>query len=203
MDDVHVLTAVVEDGGGIEVALLANTLAAAKQLGTLLDGALHLLGDALKGACLHQRTHVDTLVGAGVAHLHGLHLIDEDLRELSLHFLLHIDTLGIVTDLAVVADAAVDDPLSGALEVGILAHDGRGLAAKLQRHLRDVLGGCCHDALACRDGACHRDDVNLRRAGHLVADDAAATRHDVDDACGQTCLGHYLGKLGAVLGCEL
>ena len=53
MNDVHVLTAVVEHGGCIEVALAAHALSAAEQLGSLVDGALHLLGDTLQGALLH------------------------------------------------------------------------------------------------------------------------------------------------------
>ena len=132
MDDVHVLTAVVKYGGCVEVALRAYALTTAEQLGTLLDGTLHLLGDALQGTLFYQRAHVDALVGAGVAHLHGFHLIDQNLCELCLHLLLYIDTLCIVAYLAVVTDAAVNNPLCGTLQIGILHHDGRSLTAQLE-----------------------------------------------------------------------
>ena len=70
MDDIHVLRAVVQDGGSIEVALLAHAMTATEQLGTLLDGTLHLLRHAVQGTFLYQRTHVDRLVLADVANFH-------------------------------------------------------------------------------------------------------------------------------------
>ena len=76
------------------------------------------------------------------------HLLHEDLRESSFHFLLYIHALGIVADLAIVADAAVDDPLGSTLKVGILADDGWGLAAQFEADLCDVLGCGGHDAFA-------------------------------------------------------
>ena len=104
MDDVHILTAVVENGGSVEIALRANAMATTEQCGALLDGALYLLGNALEGTLLYQRTHVDGVVLADVAHTDLRHLLDENLGELGLNILLNIDALGIVADLTVVAD---------------------------------------------------------------------------------------------------
>ena len=47
------------------------------------------------------------------------------------------------------------------------------------------------------------DDVNLGRTGHLVANDRALTRDDIDDTSGQPRLGHHLSKLSTVLRREL
>ena len=203
VDDVHLLGAVVEDGGSIEVSLVAYAVAAAEQLGTLLDGTLDLLGDALKGTGLNERTHIDGVVLADIAHLDLGHLVDENLCELSLYFLGHIDAFGIVADLTVVADAAVDNPLGRLLQVGILADDGGSLATQFEAYLGDVLRGGSHDALAGTYGTCHADDVDLGRSGHLVADDAALTGHDIDDALGQSDLIDYFAEYGAVLGGQL
>ena len=107
----------------------------------MADGSLHLLGDALQGTLLDQRSHVYGRVGTGVANLHGLHLLHQDVGELLLDVFLHIHALCIVAYLAVVAYAAVDYPLCGALQVGILADNGRGLASQFEANLCNVLRG--------------------------------------------------------------
>ena len=203
VDDVHLLTTVVEDGGGVEVAFLPYPMAAAEQFRSLADGALHLLGDALKSSLLDQRSHIDRLVGQHIAHPDGLHLLHEDTGERLLHTFLYIHALSVVTDLAVVADTRVDNPLGCTLQVGIVHDDGRSLSAQLEAHLRDILRRGSHDALAGGDRTRDADNVDHRAAGHLVADDAALTRHDVDDTGRQTHLVDHLGKLGAVLGRQL
>ena len=203
MDDIHLLRTVVEDGSCVEVTLFAYAMATAQQLGTLLDSALYLFGDALQGASLYQWTHIDALIGTNIAYLYLRHLLNENLGKGFLHLFLYIDALGIVTNLSVVTDTTVDDPLSSALQVGILADDSRGLTTQFQTDLRDILRGSCHDAGTSAYRTCDADDVDLGRACHLVTNHAALTSYDIDDTCGQTCLGYDLGKLGTVLWREL
>ena len=129
MDDVHLLCAVVEHGSGIEVTLVANAMTAAEQLGTLLDGTLHLLSNTLQSASLHQRTHVYGVVLADIAHLDGRHLLNQNLGELSLHLLLHIDALGIVANLAI-----------GCRQSTVLPSPGRHPCRRWQEPCRPVRG---------------------------------------------------------------
>ena len=203
MDDVHVLTAVVEHGGSVEVSLLAHTVSAAQQLCALTDSTLHLFRHTFQGTLLYQRTHVDGVVLTDVTDLHSLHLIHQNLRKLSLDLLLDVDALSIVADLAVVADATVNNPLGSLLQISILTDNGRCLAAQLQADLGDVLRSSSHNALAGTDTTRHADNVNLGRASHLVTDDTALTCHDIDDALGQSDLINHLTKDGTVLWCQL
>ena len=143
------------------------------------------------------------MVLTDVAHLHGLHLLNQNLRKLSLDLLLDIDALGIVTNLAVVADTRVDNPLCSLLQVSILADNGWSLAAQLKADLGDILRRCCHNALASTDTTRHADNVNLGRASHLVTNNRTLTRHDVDDALGQPNLVNHLAKDSTVLRCQL
>ena len=46
-------------------------------------------------------------------------------------------------DLAAVHELAPGQALDGVLQVPGVVHEGRGLAAQLQRHRRQVLVGCC------------------------------------------------------------
>ena len=203
VDDIHLLGAVVQYGSGIEVALVAHTMTATEQLGSLLDGAFHLLGDALQGTGFYQGTHVDGMVLADIAYADGLHLLDQNVGKLLLDGLVDVDALGVVAYLSVVADATVYNPLGSLLQVGILADDGRSLATQFEAHLGDILRSSCHDALAGTHRTRHADDVNLGRACHLVADDTSPACDNVDDALGQSHLVDDLAEDGTVLGSQL
>ena len=203
MDDVHILGTVVEQGSGIEVTLLAYTVATAEHLGTLADSLGHLGLYALQCALFYQRTHIYAVVLTGVAHLHGLKLLQQQLGKLFLDALVYVETLGIVADLAVVADAAVNHPLGCGLEVGIGEDDGRSLATQFERHLGDILRGGTHNLLSGTHASRHADDVHLGASGHLVADNRSLAGYDVDDTGGQSHLVENLGKFGAVLRCNL
>ena len=139
MDDIHILTTVVEHRSSIEITLGAYTMATTEQFGTLTDGTHYFLRHALKSTLFYQRTHINTLVGTGVTHFHSLHLLHQYLREGSFHLFLHIDTLCIITDLTVVTNTTVDDPLGSTLQVGILHHDSGRLTTQFQTHLGDIL----------------------------------------------------------------
>ena len=81
---------------------------------------------------------------------------DDLLDELFRNGLMDIDALGAVADLAGVDDARGADGLDREVEVGIGHHDGRGLAAQLQRDLGDVVGGRAHHGDAALDAAGER-----------------------------------------------
>ena len=147
MDDVHVLTTVVENGGSIEITLVAHAVTAAQQFRTLLDGMCHLGSDALQGTSLNKRSHIHTVVLTRITHLHRFHLLNKDFGECILHLLLNIDTLRVVAYLTIITDAAVHNPLRSLLQVGILAHNRRGFSTQLKRHFRNVFRSGGHNAL--------------------------------------------------------
>ena len=71
------------------------------------------------------------MVLARVTNLYGFHLIYKNLGKLCLNLFLNIYTLSVIANLAVVADAAVNNPLCSLLQVGVFAHYGRSLSSQL------------------------------------------------------------------------
>ena len=187
LGDGHVVGDVGEDGGLHVVALGAEAVAAEQALGALGLAALDVRHDLLeldvvdlraKVADRHGSLGLVVALGAqGLGELDDLGdegvvdvLVDQDARR-GAAALAHVDEE---------ADVAVDRRL---VEVGVLADDHGGLAAKLQGDLLQVgLGGHRDDLVADGGGA---------REGHLldvhVARDQGARRvavavHHVEDA---------------------
>ena len=67
-------------------------------------------------------------------------------------------------------------------EIGVVEHDDRRLAAKLEMRALDGLGGGGEHFLARRDVAGQRDHRDLRVIDDGVADRLAPPDDDVDDA---------------------
>ena len=199
VDDVHVLRAVVEHGGGIEVALALDRLAATENLGSLLHGVLHLLRHALQCSLLHQRTHVGILHDGGIAHLHGLELLHDDIGEFLLHVLMHIHALGIVANLTGIADAALQDSLGCQFEVGIGEHNGRSLSAQFETHLRDVGRSSLHDLHTGTHATRQAHDAHLGMTGQRITNHGTLTCHHIEQTSRQTALMNHLTDLRTVL----
>ena len=143
-----------------------------------IDHALDLVGLRLRD----QRAHVE-VVGVGrVAPLDRLHLVGEGADELVVDGRAGDHAAGRRAVLAAVPVAGRLDDLGRQLDVGVVEHDHRGLAAQLEvqplhrsrRDLRDVLAG--HGV------AGDRDHPDLRVADEEVADRGARARQHVEDA---------------------
>ena len=96
--------------------------------------------------------------------------------------------------LAAVDEAVGQADLDGLAEVGVVEHDERALAAQLERHLLDGVGGDRHDALARGGRAGERDHVDVGVRGDRLADDRAEAGDEVEDAGGQADLLEDLGQ---------
>ena len=88
---------------------------------------------------------------------------------------------GLAGVLVALGDAVGD----GALEVGVLEDDVRGLAAELEGHALHGLRGQLADALAGAGGAGEGDHVDVRVGGDRLTDDRAEAGDEVEDAGGK------------------
>ena len=64
------------------------------------------------------------------------------------------------TDLAAVRDSGSQDVFDGAVDIGVLPDDGRGLTTEFERDICEVHPGRSHDRLARFDAPGHRDHVD-------------------------------------------
>ncbi len=203
MRDVHILTAVVKQCGSIEIALVAYTVTAAQHHGALTHGILDLGLYAFQSTFPYQRAHADIVSRERVTDLDSLEFLDEFLGESILDILVHIQALGIVAYLAVIAYTAVQDSLSGAIEVCVGEYNHRSLTTELERHLGDIRCGILHDIFACADRTGDADNINLGACGEFVTHHAAFTGNNVEKTCGETDLVDNFSKSTAVDGSEL
>ena len=84
--------------------------------------------------------------------------------------LVDVDPRGGRAVLAAVGERADDRALGGRLEVGVLEHHERRLAAELHVHALDRAGGLAHHARAGAGGAGDRDQRDVLVAGERAAD---------------------------------
>src|SRR5262245_35789786 len=90
---------------------------------------------------------------------------------------------------------ARDDAVGSRLEVGVGEYELRRLAAELERHPTDVLGGTLGDVDPRPRRSRERDLVDPRVARERAADFGAVPCDDVEDAGREAGLGDPLGKL--------
>src|SRR4051812_6212550 len=72
------------------------------------------------------------------------------------------------------------------VEVRVIEHHLRVLAAHLELHLCEARGAVLRDALSGGDGAGKAHGVDFRRGGQRLADDGAAAHHQIEDSGGHT-----------------
>ena len=94
---------------------------------------------------------------------------------------------------------------SGA-QVSIRSHDGRRLAAQLQRQAGQVLGGGQGDLLAHMGRAGEADDIDLGVRTQVLCGHDVLLNEGVDDACRNALVGHQTGHdlgvhQGGLVGC--
>jgi hypothetical protein len=88
----------------------------------------------------------------------------------------HDDPLGRHADLALVHERAEGGGLDGLVEVGVVQHEQRRLAAQLQQHGLEVLGAALGDDLAHGGRAGEVDAAHGRMVDHRADHFAAASR---------------------------
>ena len=93
-----------------------------------------------------------------------------------------INALGAVADLAAVDEARAFDGVHGEVDIGIGEHDGGGLAAEFEVHLRDIFRGGGHDARAGGHAAGEADEADAGALGEGLSDTGASAGEDVDEA---------------------
>ena len=110
---------------------------------------------------------VDAVVEA-VAHLQRAHLGGELLGELVVHLLVHVEAVRRRAGLAHVAHLGDHRAVDRGIDIGVLEHDERRVAAELHRRLDDVVGGFVQQLAADLGRAGERDDAHARIVQHRV-----------------------------------
>ena len=160
------------------------TLAAGHQPGALGAGVEHQRCHALGRRAVDQRAQ-DRLALARVADGERLGLGGEALDEGVGDLLVDDDALGRHADLALVGEGAEGRGVDGLVEIGVVEHDQRRLAAQLQQHGLQVLGARLGDDLADARGAGEVDAPHGRVRDQRVDHGAGVlgrVGHDVDHA---------------------
>ena len=114
----------------------------------------------------------DALVEA-VAHLQSRHLGGELLGEFVVHLLVHIEAIGRGAGLAHIAHLGNHGAFDGGVDVGILEHQERRVAAELHRRLDDIVRRLVQQLAA-----------DFGRAGERHHADARIVQHRRDDLAG-------------------
>ena len=139
-----------------------------------------------------QRAHVDPLFRA-VPEPESGHRGGEFLQKRVVDAVLDEDTVCADTGLAGIAELADHRAGDGGVEIGIVEHDERRIAAELHRRALDSTGALLHQQLADRRRAGERQLANRRVGRQLVADLAGLAGKNVHDAGGNA---GALGELG-------
>ena len=120
--------------------------------------------------------------GQAVAHAQLLHGVDQLGDEGVVHAVLHQQAIGADAGLAGVAVLARDRALHGRVEVGVVEHDERRVAAEFERQLLERAGALLHQLLADRGRAGEGHLAHDRVRRHLAADRRRRAGDDVEDA---------------------
>ncbi len=159
----------------------------------LRDGVGDVLLDLGHGLGVDQRTLVGRAREA-VAHAQLAHRFDQLRDERVVHAFLHQQAIGADAGLAGVAVLRGDRALHGGVEVGVVEHDERRVAAELQRNLLERAGALLHQLLADLGRAREGELAHPRVRGHLAADRGGGTgdyaEHAFRDAGAVGELGH-------------
>ena len=157
-------------------------MAAQQQLGALVEGILHVLGDLLDGVAIDQRADLDALFQA-IAHGQlSVHGGGQLLAEGIDHAGLHQEAIGTDAGLAGIAELGCHRAFHRRIEIGVFEHQEGRVAAKLQRDLLDMLRGICHQATPDFRGAGEGHLAHDAGIGHRLGDVLGRARHDIEDA---------------------
>ena len=143
--DVHVMGAVVEDGGGDEVAF--HRLIAHSDRCALADSITDL-GDDMVFLFTHDHGADLGVLVVAVADGEGAGFFGELGHELVFDGVLDIDAFGGDADLAAVAEGVVDAEGGGFVEVGAFEDDHGIFGTEFEDESFETIGGGGHDVLA-------------------------------------------------------
>jgi hypothetical protein len=157
---------------------------------------------------LLHRLHVDQrpLHHAGfdaIAHFHGGNLRAQLLRKLVVNAFLHEKPVGADAGLSGIAELGRHRALDRGIDIGIVEHDKRRIAAELERDLLDGAGALRHQQFSDFGRAGEGEFAHDRIAGEFLADRARTTRHHGYHAIGNSsALGKFaqrerrIGRIG-------
>src|ERR1019366_6131574 len=176
------------------VFALVKPMAAADEFSAFGFSDLDVFQVGLELILVHRRTHLDGLVET-VADFDVLRTRHEVIDKLGVNAFLHDDAAGGGAALSGGAESAPESAFDGKVEVRIVEHDHRILAAEFERTVLEALGRRGpHDSADLRR-ARKRDGTDHRMLGQRRADFRAEAGHDVDDAFRDAGIGKRLDQV--------
>ena len=169
-------------------------MAAAQHLRAFVLADLDVLQVGLHLRRVDRRTHVDALVET-VADLQLLRARHELIDELLVHALLHDDAAGRGAALSGRAERSPQRAFQREIEIGVVEHDHRILAAEFQRAVLEALRRFLSDDAAHGCRSRERNRAHIRMLDHRRADFAAEAGDDVDHARGNAAIGQRLHEV--------
>ena len=194
LHDLHIRSDIAEDSGLDKVTLVTMALT------TDLDGRTFVLAglDVTHDAVVLNLADLGALESSLVERITDDILFSaclEGLDKLVVDALLYVDARSGAAALAVVEVDAKVDPVDGLLDIGVVEHDIRRLAAQLESNLLEVGGGGgLHDSTPNERGTGEGDLVNIHMRGDGGTGDLAESRDDVENTGGEASLLDVLGK---------
>jgi hypothetical protein len=141
--------------------------------------AVDVVEDAVTLVGVDDRPHVGVPISSGANH-YRLRPGDQPVDELIVQLPGHQCASAGFAYLSGVDEAAVQHPVDGKVEVGVVQDDRRALAAEFERDLLDVPGGQPHDLATHRGGPGERDLADVGMAGQAGTGLGTVTGHDVE-----------------------
>ena len=138
LEQLRVVGHVGEHGRVVEVAGAVARMAADEHAGAAADRVLDELGDLVALGVVDQRPDLDAVLGAA-ADLHRAHPLGELLGELLGDGAGDMEAVGGGARLADVAHLRDQRALHRGVDVGVLEHEERRVAAELHRQAQEVL----------------------------------------------------------------
>ena len=107
------------------------------------------------------------------AHLEGGHLVGESLRKRLVHFFVHVEAIRRRARLALIAHLGDHRAFDGVVDVGVVEHQERRIAAELHRGAHDVVRRLVQ-----------KSDADPSRAGERHHAHAEIVQHRANDRAG-------------------
>ena len=151
---------------------------------------------------IDQRSRRDAGLGAG-ADLERLHALDELRGESVVDLVVHKETVRANAGLSCVAILGDDRAVGRGVEIGVVEHDERRIAAELERNLLDRRRHLLHQLPSDLGRAGERELAHRGIRAHFAADLARVSRDDVEHARREARAMGELGERQRRVGCGL
>lgn len=193
--DFHILAAIAQQRGHVEIALLSVRRRAARdRLRPVGPGPADHAFDFGQLLGVDLAAHVRRGFVKRIAQTHGFKSFDQLFREGAGNALVHIDPLRAVADLAAEDRARGRDGFGCQIQIRVRADDGRSLAAQFERNLGDVGRAGRDDALPGLHAAGEGNHVGERAFGQGFAQARPTAGDHVQHALGQVQPGGDFGE---------